>query len=171
MALWGQSLHVCCWAFSYTSDLQFLLPAALLEFQIQHGKRPNSLPNPLWEFSQLYFLLRESHVFIQQILVYSTSICACYGPGTRYMMNKADMVLTTLAWSLMDSCRASATHNLKVTFLEAQSFRAETTGSSLIPPSNSPQQSQFIVKFYLLCPWNVPHTQVLLSSLSPSWLS
>ena len=64
---------------------------SLLEFQIQHGKRPNSLHNPLWELSQLYFLLRESHVFIQQILVYSTTICACYGPGTGYMVNGADM--------------------------------------------------------------------------------
>lgn len=50
---------------------------ATLELHIQHGK--NQTPYLLCSenlLNQLYFSLRELHFFIQQILVYSTNICA-----------------------------------------------------------------------------------------------
>lgn len=69
---------------------------ATLELHVQHGK--NQTPYLLHSenlLNQLYFSLRELHFFIQQILVYSTNICAYNEPGSRYMVVN----------------RASATHN------------------------------------------------------------
>lgn len=66
---------------------------ATLELHIQHGK--NQTPYLLHSenlLNQLYFSLRELHFFIQQILVYSTNICAYYEPGSRYMVvNRANV--------------------------------------------------------------------------------
>lgn len=110
--------------------LQIFSSCYLLPYWIPnltHGKRPNPLPNPFKNLVN-YTPSSESHVFVQQILVYSTSICACYGPGTARRWMEQTCTHDTCLKPHVDSCRASATYNLEIAFLEAQSFRQKLQG-------------------------------------------
>lgn len=64
--------------FSYTSDLQFQVPVALLRLQFQHGKNQTLYHSPLKTFSDNYTSFTDSciylltkYLFMQQIFVHT----------------------------------------------------------------------------------------------------